>query len=82
MGSQQYLKKDYMAKYTTPKAPKKKGNPHPKKDTKSKGGQSGVKISPSKAKTILKEDKAQGKSLTKKQKGLSGAVAGRAKKKK
>lgn len=72
-----------MVRYTTPKAPKKVNNPHPQKNNpKSKGGKPSAKISSSKAKTIFKEGKAQGKSLTKKQKGLSGAVAGRAKKKK
>lgn len=38
------------------------------------------KISPGKAKKILKEGKARGKPLTKKQKGLFGAAAGRGKK--
>lgn len=52
--------------------------PH-KKKTPSKAKGNSSKISPAKAKTILKEGSAKGKPLTKKQKGLFGAAAGRAK---
>lgn len=45
-----------MAGYTTPKAPKTANNPHPKKNnSKSKDGQPGTKIFPSKAKTSKKK---------------------------
>lgn len=40
-----------------------------------------TELKPAKARQILKEGRAQGKPLTKKQKGFFGAVAGKGKKK-
>lgn len=53
------------------------------KQQKSKeSGQPSAKISPQKAKKMLKEGMAHGKPLTQKQKGMLGAAAGKEKTKK